>query len=391
MAVVDFVLAALCIVWFLQAGLVFKHLAEIRTLTELPVTEPITWPRVSTIVPARDEAASIGTALQTRLDDDYPDLELIVVDDRSTDDTPAIVAGIAARDPRVVALRVNELPEGWLGKLNALEQGTHAVTGEWLLISDADIHLEPGTLRRAVAFCESSGCDFIALVPEFRSRSFAVNVLWSTFVRILIMAFSPAAIRNPNSKAGMGSGSFMLMRKSAYDTTPGFEHIRMETGDDVALGVMLKQSGARCEFMNGRGAAWLPSYGNMREFLRGIEKNGATFASTPFPLFAAGTLFAGLLEYSPLIALALGVVSGTPWLALLGGVATVVATAANVASLHVGTRTYVPALLWPVGWLGMATGVLRSVWLAHRRGGVEWRGTFYPTDELVRGQRFKPL
>lgn len=391
MLVVDIALAVLCAAWFLQALVVFVHLVEIHTLLDLPYAPPATWPRVSTIVPARDEAASIGTALRTRLDDDYPDLELVVVDDRSADDTPRVVSELAASDSRVVPIRIEEVPEGWLGKLNALEQGTHAATGEWLLFSDADIHLERGTLRRAVAFCESTGCDFIALVPEFRSRSFAVNVLWSVFMRILMMAFSPAAIRNPRKPMGMGSGSFMLVRRATYDATEGFEHIKMETGDDVAFGMMVKRSGARCEFMNGRGAAWLPSYPSMRDFLRGIEKNGATFAGAPFAILAAGTVIAGLVEFSPLITLAVGLTRGPAWLTWLGAATLAIATAANVASLHVGTRTYVPALLWPLGWLGMAGGVLRSVWLAKRRGGVMWRGTFYRNEQLLEGQRFKPL
>jgi len=387
--VVAVALALLCAVWFLQAGLVFKRLSEIRTLVDLRPAEPDSWPKVSAIVPGRDEAASIGAALASRLADDYPNLELVVVDDRSTDATPEIVARVAASDARVKPVRVNELPEGWLGKLYALDVGTCAASGEWLLVSDADVHLEPGTLRTAVAFCEAEGRDFLALVPEFRSSSFAVNVVWSTFVRILAMALTPAGVRNPKSHASAGSGSFMLMRRSTYDASPGFEYLRMETADDMALGKIVKESGGRCEFMNGRDAAWLPSYASFAEFLRGVEKNGATFAGTPFVVVALGMAVAGLVEYSPLLALAIGLVTGTPWLAALGGVTTLLATTANVAALYVNTGTFLPALLWPFGWLGLAWGVTRSAWLVHRRGGVIWRDTFYPTAELLEGQRFR--
>jgi hypothetical protein len=387
--VVAAVLVLLCAVWFVQAGLVLKRLSEIRTLVKLHPADPASWPKVSAIVPGRDEAATIGAALGTRLDDDYPNLELVVVDDRSTDATPRIIARLTDRDPRVTPVRIDELPPGWLGKLNALEIGTRAATGEWLLISDADIHLEPGTLRKAVAFCEEDGCDFLALVPEFRSKSFAVNVLWSTFVRILAMALTPAGVRDPESKASAGSGSFMLMRRSAYAASPGFEYLRMETADDMALGRIIKQAGGRCEFMNGRDAAWLPSYGSIAEFLRGVEKNGASLAGTPFAAVAAGMVLAGLVEYSPLLTLAAGLATNTPWLAVLGAVATLVATTANVAALYVNTGTFVPALLWPLGWLGMAWGVTRAVWLVHRRGGVVWRDTFYPTAEILAGQRYK--
>ncbi len=383
------VLTLLCAVWFLQAGVVFKRLSELHTLVDLEPADPAEWPRISAIVPGRDEAASIGTALATRLADDYPELELVVVDDRSTDATPQIIARLAAEDPRVVPIRIDEVPPGWLGKLNALEQGTHAATGEWLLISDADIHFERGTLRKAVAFCEEQGRDFLALVPEFRSQSFAVNVIWATFIRILAMSLSPAAIRDPESSASAGSGSFMLMRRSAYDASPGFEYLRMETADDMALGMIIKQSGGRCEFMNGRDAAWLPSYPSLAAFMRGVEKNGSSLAGTPFPLVAVGMVLAGLVEYSPLIALAAGLATQTGWLTALGVVTTLVATATAVSALWVNTHTFVPALFWPLGWLGMAAGVTRSAWLVHTRGGVMWRDTFYSTEEVLAGQRYK--
>lgn len=391
MMALEVVLALLCLAWIAQAALTLVHLSEIRTLADLSPSDPPRWPRISAIVPARDEAAAIGTALASRLADDYPDLELVVVDDRSADDTPRIIADLAEKDPRIVPVHINELPHGWLGKVHALEQGVHAATGEWLLVSDADIHLAPGALRRALALCEADGLDFLALVPEFRSRSLAVNVLWATFMRVLAMSVSPKAVRDPGSKVAMGSGGFMLVRRSAYDATPGFEHIRLETGDDVALGTMLKQAGARCEFINGRGAAWLPSYPSVRAFLRGVEKNGATFVGTPFPLVAIGMLTLGVLEYSPIAALAVGLVAHVAWLAALGAGVTALATFTQVAALWTSTCTVGPALLWPLGWLGMAFGVTRSVWLAHRNGGVWWRDTFYSREELLAGQRFRLL
>ena len=388
MAALSIVLAALCVLWFVQALLTIIHLTEIRTLVRLSPPEPPSWPRVSTIVPACNEARAIAAGLETRLTDDYPDLELVVVDDRSTDETPHIVATLADRDERLRVVRIDELPDGWLGKLNALEHGVRKATGPWLLFSDADIHLERGTLRRAVAYCEAEGLDFLALVPEFRSRSIAVNVVWSTFVRVLAMALSPAGVRNPRSKVAAGSGSFMLVRRSIYDASPGFEHLRMETGDDMAFGAMIKRAGGRCDFMSGRDAAWLPGYASLREFYVGIEKNGGTFAGTPFPLVLAVIFFAGILEYSPLIALGVGLATGTGWLALLGALTTVVATATACAAYRVNTGTLAPALLWPLGWLGMASGVARAARLARERGGVDWRGTFYTTEELNRGRRF---
>src|SRR5262249_1819655 len=146
------------------AVLVFAALRTIHavpSLAALAPPEPASWPRVSVIIPACNEEATIEEALRSRLREGYPAAEYIVVDDRSTDRTGEILDRIAAEDPRVVALHVRELPDGWLGKVHALHAGLARATGEWVLFSDADIHHEVGTLRRAVAHCEQNGIDHL--------------------------------------------------------------------------------------------------------------------------------------------------------------------------------------------------------------------------------------
>lgn len=382
-------LALLCAVWLLQTAIVFKHLAELRTLSELNPPSPKTWPRVSAVIPSRNEVDELPAALASRLSDGYPDLELVVVDDRSTDETPAVLARIAASDTRVRPIRIEELPDRWLGKIHALARGVEAATGEWLLVSDADIHFEPDALRRAVALCEAEGLDFLALVPEFRSRSFTVDVLWAVFVRTFSLLCSPKAVRDPRSKASAGSGSFMLARRSAYDRTPGFEWLRMETADDMALGLMMKRAGARCEFMNGRGSARVSIYDSLSEFYRGVEKNAGSLAQRPFIVTFLAMAVAGLVEYSPVLAIIAGVARGVPWLVGVGIVSALLATFSTVAALRRNTGLVGPALLWPIGWALVTSGILRSVWLAKRRGGVVWRETFYPVADLLEGQRYK--
>jgi hypothetical protein len=383
------IVAAFCCVWLLQAALVARNLSQIRDLATLTPPDPARWPSVSTIVPARNEAADIEASLTSRLADGYPDLELVVVDDRSDDETPRILAEFAQTDARVRPVRVDDLPDGWLGKVHALHCGVQAARGEWLLFSDADIVVQPGMLGRAVAHCEAEGYDLLALVPEFRSRSGTVDLLWAIFIRIMTMAASPNAVRDPASKVAVGSGGFTLVRRSAFDRTPGFEHLRLETADDMALGAMAKAAGARCDYVNGRGAASVSIYDDVPAFFRGVEKNGSSLAHAPFPLLALVFALLGCVEYSPLVALAVGVGAHIAWLAWLGGITALIATAATVAPLHRNTGLILPALGWPVGWALMAAGVLRSAWLAHRRGGVVWRGTFYPLADVLDSQRFR--
>lgn len=375
-----------CVAWFAQAGLLFLHLARLRTVALLDAPEPVEWPSISAIVPARDEARAIGDAVRTRLDDGYPELQVIVVDDRSTDATGAIADELAAEHGSVVAVHIEDLPEGWLGKTHALARGIEHATGEWLLVSDADVHFAPGGLRKAMAYCEHRDLDFLALVPEFRS-SFIVDVLWTVFMRVLGMAMDPAAVRDPDSKTAMGSGAFMLARKSVFDRTPGYEYLKMETADDVALGMMMKNAGGRCDFANGYGIASISIYHSLEEFFRGVEKNAGSLARAPFAAVAAGMLLAAYLEYSPFLAMA----SGVTWAVWLGAIAAVVATVASAAALWTNTRTLLPALFWPIGWLLMAGGVLRAAWLFSVRGGLMWRDTFHPKEEVLAGQRFRAM
>jgi hypothetical protein len=383
------VIAAFCIVWLVQAGRIFVNLSQIRDLMRIDAPEPERWPRVSAIVPARNEAADIARSLASRLADGYPELELVVVDDRSGDETPAIIADFAEKDDRVVPVRVEELPKGWLGKVHALDVGVGAAGGEWLLFSDADVELAPGALKRAVSHAVANRLDLLALIPEFRSTSGIVDLLWAIFVRVMALAVSPESVRNPLSKVAVGSGGFTLVRRSAFDATPGFSHLKLETADDMALGLMVKRAGCLCDYVNGRGAASVSIYGSLRAFFRGVEKNGGTFAGTPFALVAAAFAGFGLVEYSPLAALALGYAAHIGWLAALGAATAIVATAATVLPMWRNTGMIWPALLWPIGWPLMAGGVLRSSWLVHRRGGVIWRDTFYPSDELIAAQRFR--
>jgi hypothetical protein len=376
-----------CAVWFLQAGLLWIHLGRLRRVAASGAAGPAGWPRVSAIVPARDEERSIGDALVSRLADDYPDLEVIVVDDRSTDRTGEVIARIAADDRRVRAIRVDELPSGWLGKVHALARGTEAATGDWLLVSDADIEMKPGGLRRAVAYCEAEGLDFLALVPEFRSPSFLVDVAWTVFMRVLGTFVDPSAVRDPASRTAMGSGGFMLARRAVFDRTPGFEHLCLDTTDDISLGVMMKRAGARCDFADGRGIARIGIYHNLRELFRGVEKNAGSLVQAPLAAVVGAICLAGLFEFAPFAAL----LSGVDWLVWLGALAAVAGTAASVSALHRNTGLVAPALLWPLGWAIISAAILRSAWLLHRRGGVVWRDTFYSREELLAGQRFRAL
>jgi Glycosyl transferase family 2 len=387
--VLAIIIALFAATWFVQAVLVFLHISQTRDLFRIEPIAPARWPRVSVIIPARNEADWIETALESRLADDYPDLEIIVVDDRSTDETPAIIARIAPSDLRVRSLRVDELPEGWLGKVHALQAGMEVATGEWLQFSDADAVVRPRMLAKAVAHCESDGVDVLAVAPEFLSRSRFVRAIYPVTLCFMWMVARPRAARSQKSRLVIGSGAFNLVRRSAYDATLGFEHLHLETGDDMALASMVKQAGGRCEYMNGRRAVSVNMYDTMSDYFRGCEKNGSTLASAPFTVLVLFFLAFGVLEFSPLIALGVGIAAGIPWLAAFGAVMTLLTTGSTVAAIYANTGMLTPGLVWPIGWPLAAAGLLRSAWLFNRRGGASWRGTFYSREDVLKAQRIK--
>lgn len=338
---------------------------------------------MSVVIAARDEALVIGAALRSWLTGDDPGLEVVVVDDRSSDDTGDVVREVAADDPRITLLRVDELPDGWLGKVHALARGMECTTGDWLLFSDADVHVRPGTVRRAVALCESEGIDFLAVIPEFTSTSVAVDATFSVFMRLYLLAFNARAVRDARSRASMGSGGFDLVRRSAFEASAGFEWMRMDTGDDTALGIMMKRSGARCEGMDGRGCVSVAIYEDLRQLFRGLEKNGGTTAGHPW-LFTLGLGALLAIEYAPFAALA----AGPTWLRLVGAAGIATAAAVGWKSLYTSATFWVRALGWPVGTVLLATATLRATWLARLRGGVWWRGSFHSLADIQAGRRF---
>jgi cellulose synthase/poly-beta-1,6-N-acetylglucosamine synthase-like glycosyltransferase len=377
-------LAAACVLLLAETAHFLRNLSHLHRLDRLAAQPPETWPSVSIVMAARDEADDVAEAVRSRLEDDYPDLQVILVDDRSTDGTGEAAIRAADGDPRFTLVRVDDLPDGWLGKVHAMTRGVERATGEWLLLSDGDVIVEPGTLRASVAHCESAGVDLMALVPSFVAGSFLIDGVWVVFMRGLIVMADPAKVRDPGSRVALGAGAFNLVRRSAYDATEGLEHLRMETGDDVALASMVKRAGGRLDLVDGAGHARVAIYRSVGELVRGIEKNGSTTATIPFPLFVLLFVVLGAVLFAPFVA----IVVGPAWLRGIGAATLLIYSASEMYGLWRNTRMWAPAVVWPIGYLIMAVGMIRSTWLAHRNGGVYWRGTFYPLDELHSGRRF---
>lgn len=359
-----------------------------RALEELPeigAPPPGAWPRLSVIVAACNEGATLGAPLETLLAQDYPNLELVVVNDRSTDDTRSVLEALAARDPRITAIHIEHLPEGWLGKVHALHVASARASGEWLLYTDADVHFAPGTLRRAVDFSAREGLEHLTLIAEVETDSYALQVACASFGIGLILTTRADEIGREGSTAYLGIGAFNLVRRAALERSEGFEWIRMEVADDTGLALVLHRAGARSRVLLGRGHVHLRWYEDLGEMMRGLEKNmfgvGAHFSDLRAALSVLALVLVSLAPLAAFLPL------GVPHLWLAG--AWVVATTALMAAL-IGPRFGVPfttLLAAPAGLVIFAAILLRSWIQCRRRGGIVWRGTHYPLEQLRRGRR----
>ena len=338
-------------------------------------------PPLSVVVPARDEEATVGEAMRTLLALAYPDLEIIAVDDRSTDRTGAILDSLAAEDPRLRVVRVRELPPGWIGKNHALHLGGLRARGEYILFTDADVHFEPTALRRAVRAARRRDLDHLVVLPDVRLEGFWETALVTYFAVAFQFAFLPWQIADPRSKAYVGVGAFNLVRAAAYQRAGGHAALPMDVLDDVKLGKRLKEAGGRQACGFGEGMVRVRWAVGARGVIRGLDKNAfAVFGFRPGPVVVSIGMVL-LLVVWPGAGLFVG-----PWGARL-------LCAGTLASMAWIVRMIPPApgvsplygLCFPAAALLFAYAILRSMVGAYRRGGVVWRGTLYPLADLRRG------
>ena len=365
----------------------FRINRTVPVLIEHEIPQPDSWPALSVIVPACNEGDTLEPAAATLLEQDYPNLEIILIDDRSDDETPQVVDRIAARDERVRPLHVKELPDRWLGKVHALDRGVSMASGEWMLMTDADVHYtRPDSLRRFIAYAENKPVDHLAASPDMWSCGWLIDIAISSFLRAGPVAARLWRVNDPDSDVFIGVGAFNLVRRSAFDQTGGFEWLRLEVVDDLGLGLMMKRSGARSNVVNGTGLLGLHWYRSLAEMARGAEKGFASVAGCSFwRMLAIGAISTGL-ELAPWVALAPWGITGIR----LAGLAMVLLWIISVVLSHRwARRPLTPGLLSPLTVPLGAWILIRAGWLGMRRGGVLWRGTLYPSELLRQGDRVK--
>ena len=351
-------------------------------LASVSVRDEDSLPAVSVVIPARNEERNLEQALQSVLALDYPDLEIIVVNDRSTDDTGAILAKMLERDARLAVVTIDDLPAGWIGKPHALHVGAQRARGEFILFTDADVVFHPSALRKAVAHAQANGFDHVTLIPEGAMPGSFLTAVSATFGMFMFIIFKPWQARNPQSRRYMGIGAFNLIRTSVYHDLGGHEPVALRPDDDLKFGKLVKDDGYRQDVLNGRGMVTVEWYRSVAELIDGLMKN--MFAGMEYRVSSvvAATIAALVMHIWPWIGV--WVTGGWPQ---AGYAVTIVMM---IISFGVTMGPF-GVKFWQGLFLPLTIGLLvyiqcRSAVLAVWRGGIVWRGTFYELRQLKTGK-----
>jgi len=335
-------------------------------------------PMVSIIVPACNEADRIETGLRSLAGQDYRHLEIIVVNDRSTDSTGQAIERVRTDFPTIRCVDIKNLPPGWLGKPHALQQGASLASGEYLVFTDADVVLEHTTISRAVAAMTAENLDHLALVFKNSSSGGLLNAIITEVGAGLMWVIKPWRARIARSRFFVGVGAFNMVRKEVYEAIGRHDQVRMQVIDDLYLGRLIKHAGYAQDCLDGREFAAVPWYCSVAEMIDGLMKN--VFAFFNYRVF-----------YAALGVAALTLVVLLPYWGTLfsSGAARLLFIAAIFLRVGgIGTGLILSGVeKRALPWLFVTPFITiyiicRATFLTIWAGGITWRETLYPLSEL---------
>lgn len=372
-------LAALVFLFNLYTALdIILGTRRMRNLEDIKPLRQERRPKVSVIVPARNEEQTIKPALLSLLTQEYAPIEVIVVNDRSTDRTGEVLAEIRQAHPQLVIHTVTELPEGWLGKNHALQQGAGLAGGEYLLFTDADIHFAGSTLARAMKIMVEEQVDHLSLIFRNIARGLLLNAMMIDAGGGLFFLFKPWKASDPRSRYFVGVGAFNLVRKSVYFQVGGHAQLKMHPIDDIMLGKIIKHSGFRQECLSGYAFLQVRWYESPGKMISGLMKN--IFALYNFRISYAAAVILIICLTAVLPFWGIFVFQGMTRLFCALSVATRLVSSACGARLTGTTLRTVPfSLLTP--YINIYITLKGTVSTLVNRG-IDWRGTHYPLEKL---------
>jgi glycosyltransferase involved in cell wall biosynthesis len=335
-------------------------------------------PSITVIVPARNEEADVASGLHSLLAQDYPNLQIVAVDDRSSDATGFIIDTIATQHPeKLRALHITELPPGWLGKTHAMALAARQSPTDYLLFTDADVIFQPTAIRLSLANAIATHADHHVTMPTTIIKRWDEAAILGFFQIFGLWGARPWRIADPKSKRdALGIGAFNLLRRCAYLEVGGFEALRMEIIEDLGLARRIKRAGLAQRIAFGRGLVSVHWASGANGLINVMTKN--LWAAFRFYIWLAllGCLWLLAFCVAPVIGLFF---SSTRTPAILTIIA--VAWAYRLMSRPSGISAW-NFLFFPFSALIFIFTLLRSMFVTIKQGGVIWRGTFYSLAEL---------
>lgn len=373
--------SSIAVLWLVQGLRAGFGMARLPWLSETAPIDDRDAPFLSIVFAARDEADKLPAALQTLLAQDYPRFEVIAVNDRSTDRTSAILHESERAHQNLAVTDIDTLRPGWLGKPHALVAGFERSRGDWLVFTDADVHFAADVLRRAIALALARHWDHLTLLTAVEMRGFWEKVAISYFGLGFVFGNEPWLAANPRSARYVGVGAFQLVRREAYEKSGGHTRLRMDVIEDMKLGKLIKMAGCRSGVAVAQDLVHVRWHSGVRNVIRGVTKN--MFAAVHYsPIFAVGAmLLAVVMSVLPFLGLAFA----TGWARVFAGIAAGAAILIHSAMVWSTEASPLYGLTHPLGALLFCWMIGRSAIATLWRGGVVWRDTFYPLEELRKG------
>lgn len=382
--------SGLAIFWFwVTAGLALiwlkRHLDLNRAdgdpvLSEHVVLAETPRPRVSVLVAAKDEEANIERCLRGLLKQDYPDFEVIAVNDRSDDATGAIIDRLAGDDPRLTAVHVAELPAGWFGKNNAMRLGVAASGGEWLVFTDADCDFaSPELISRAMDYAQQARLAFLSVLPQLEANSFWERVVQPVAGAIMVYWNPPQKVNNPAAPHAYANGAFMLMSRGCYEALGEHEAVKATLNEDMHFARRAKAAGQRFAVIRGGDLYSVRMYTSLGAIWRGWSRIFYGCFGTLGRLVASVAVLS-LASLSPWVTLVGGLITGGSagqWLAGAAAVAVLAQQTVLWRFYGLSGLARAWALTYPIGTVVCLGMLLNAIPRALGATQTTWRGTTY--------------
>ena len=371
------------------AGYGFATIAghEKMRLLDKPRPTPSPPPTVTVLIPAKDEAGRIRACLQSVLDQDYPAVDVVAIDDRSDDDTGRIMDEMAAADPRLTVVHVprDPLPPGWTGKNHALHVGSQHAKGQWLLFVDSDVLLDPSAVRRAVVVANYKKYDLLSALPRLESHTIWEGLLIPLHAAAASTMYLIALVNNDHyKKVSFANGQFLLMPRGSYDAIGGHVAVKDRFCEDTEIARLVKEHDMRCRVTWGGDLASVRMYDSLPNIIKGwsriyyaakVGKPRHIVAALQFLLTSCFTVYPALIYGVWRATHPHGNMLDYAWLAA-SAVHLLLMTVVLGLMYRWSRNTPLYALLFPVAGVVLFYTLCKGLVMCFTKK-VEWRGTSY--------------